>query len=170
MKCLSFWFHMYGAHIGQLNVYMKVGQSFGNPVWSRYGTHGDRWINALIPMSNKSPYMIIFEAVRGSSYAGDIAIDDISLSKGQCTPSVSCDFESPFPALQLCGWKNLKAGDNFDWSYGQGATSSISTGPANDHTLGDKRGKWSKPVLILVQSRKNLPVRFLSFEKLTALK
>jgi len=42
--------------------------------------------------------------------------------------------------LQLCGWKQYP-GDNFDWRLGQGATASFNTGPSNDHTLGDKRGK-----------------------------
>jgi len=45
--------------------------------------------------------------------------------------------------LQFCGWKQYP-GDNFDWRLGQSATSSINTGPSNDHTLGDKRGKcWN---------------------------
>ena len=76
--------------------------------------------------------------VRGTSYAGDIAIDDVMVKNGGCSPSVSCDFEVNYP--QYCGWKNIN-GDNLDWSYGSGTTTSSSTGPSNDHTFGDKRGE-----------------------------
>lgn len=142
-KCLSFWYHMYGPHIGQLNIYTKVGAQFLGPVWSKSGTHGDQWWNGQIPLSNSNPYQIVFEGVRGVSYQGDIALDDIQISNGQCLATPNCDFESPIPQLQRCGWKQYP-GDNFDWRRGQGATSSINTGPSNDHTLGDKRGKVLK--------------------------
>ena len=139
-KCLSFWYHMYGSHIGQLNVYTKVGAQFLGPVWSKSGTYGNQWWNGKIPLSNQSPYQIVFEGVRGAGYQGDIALDDIEVSEGQCPATANCDFESPISQLKFCGW-NQYPGDNFDWSRGQGATTSLHTGPSSDHTLGDKRGK-----------------------------
>ena len=45
-KCLQFWYHMYGSHIGTLNVQIKrmVG---GKPtyilMWSKSGDNGNRW-------------------------------------------------------------------------------------------------------------------------------
>lgn len=77
--------------------------------------------------------------VRGSSYSGDIAIDDIMVKDGACSATVSCDFEVNYP--QYCGWKNIN-GDNLDWSYGSGSTGTSNTGPSNDHTFGDKRGEF----------------------------
>ena len=55
--------------------------------------------------------------------------------------SVECSFEETNPVM--CGWKNVKGGkdDDFDWSLGQGATSSINTGPAKDHTYNDDKGR-----------------------------
>ena len=84
---------------------------------------------------------IVFEGVRGSDYAGDIAIDDISLQSGKCAATIDCDFENPYS--QLCAWKNIKT-DKMDWRLGQGKTSSLNTGPSNDHTLGDGRGRATK--------------------------
>ncbi|XP_023601089.1 MAM domain-containing glycosylphosphatidylinositol anchor protein 1 [Myotis lucifugus] len=55
--CVSFFYHMYGKHIGE---------------------SGD-WESAL-----HVGLGIIFEGVRGSGYLGDIAIDDVTLKKGEC--------------------------------------------------------------------------------------
>ena len=53
---------------------------------------------------------------------------------------MECSFEETNPAL--CGWTNLNQGDKFDWSTGQGKTSSINTGPPADHTYNDAIGKY----------------------------
>ncbi|EDO47787.1 predicted protein [Nematostella vectensis] len=139
-KCLNFWFHMYGPHIGSLNLYLKRGSNLGNPIWSRSGTHGNRWNNAIVPITQSGTFQIVFEGVRGSSYKGDIALDDVQLKNGACQFSMDCDFENVQPP-QYCGWTNSKS-DNFDWTYQQGRTPSISTGPKFDHTFGDDRGHY----------------------------
>ncbi|CAH3118157.1 unnamed protein product [Pocillopora meandrina] len=140
-KCLSFWYHMYGPHIGQLNIYRYAGGQLNSPVWSKSGSHGNKWLNGQVELTNNNPYKIVFEGVRGSSYQSDIALDDIQLSNGQCTATMDCDFESPVSKLRLCGW-NQYPGANINWRLGQGNTSSINTGPASDHTLRDGRGHY----------------------------
>lgn len=92
-----------------------------------------------MPVSNLNAYQIVFEGVRGSSYQGDIALDDIELLNSACPATMNCDFESPLSQLKMCGWTQ-RSDDNFDWRLGQGATSSINTGPSNDHTLGNQKG------------------------------
>ncbi|XP_075228887.1 uncharacterized protein LOC142328755 isoform X1 [Lycorma delicatula] len=76
-NCFTFWYHMYGGHIGSLNVY--IGREI---VLSESGNHGNRWIKAIIPINSTSPFQIIIEGIRGTGYAGDIAIDDLKLSEG----------------------------------------------------------------------------------------
>lgn len=78
----------------------------------------------------------MFEGRRGSSWAGDIALDDISMQDGQCPTQLQCSFEDP----KLCGWKNIH-GDNFDWTRANGYTASIGTGPPFDHTTGTANGR-----------------------------
>lgn len=139
-KCLNFWYHMYGAHINKLNVYVKNPNSnfLGNPIWSKQGSHGDVWKPAHVQMNYRGPYVFVIEAVRGNGFQGDIAIDDISVTD-RCQGPLECSFEETNP--KLCGWTNAKA-DNFDWSIGQGATSSSDTGPSSDHTYNDDKGKY----------------------------
>ena len=79
---------------------------------------------------------VVFEGRRGISWAGDIALDDISIQDGQCPVQLQCSFENP----QICGWTNVH-GDNFDWTRANGYTASIGTGPAYDHTTGTSSGK-----------------------------
>lgn len=83
--CLNFWYHMYGTSVRTLNVYMKVGGSLSPPVWSRTGTRSNQWYSASVDVQSSTSYQIVFEGVRGTSYRGDIALDDISVSMGSCS-------------------------------------------------------------------------------------
>ena len=81
---------------------------------------------------------MVFEAVMGSDYTSDIAIDDYSIVGGECPTPLSCSFEE-----DLCGYDNevyFKT-DNFDWVRKSGNTRSINTGPSVDHTRGDATGR-----------------------------
>jgi hypothetical protein len=79
---------------------------------------------------------VIFEAVRGQSFRGDIAIDDVSLEDGPCPKPGDCTFEKG-----RCTWFEIQDGtDTFDWQLGSGSTQSFSTGPGTDHTRGDAQG------------------------------
>ena len=79
---------------------------------------------------------LVIESVRGSSYKGDIAIDDVSLLDGACPLPGSCDFED-----DLCTWTNLRGSvDDFDWTRQNGDTASFNTGPKADHTEGTPKG------------------------------
>ena len=43
-------------------------------------SQGDKWKHGQVSISRSdgSPLTIVFEAIRGSGYAGDIAIDDVT--------------------------------------------------------------------------------------------
>ena len=81
---------------------------------------------------------IIFEAVRGSDFRGDIALDDIYFKEAPCgkaapaptpTPTsspVTCSFDT-----DDCGWETNK------WLRHAGATPTANTGPTADHTTGN---------------------------------
>ncbi|XP_075470499.1 MAM domain-containing glycosylphosphatidylinositol anchor protein 2 isoform X2 [Ascaphus truei] len=84
--CFSFFYHMYGRHIGALNISLRLkGQTNTEiPLWSASGNKGEQWNQARINMHPTASFQLIFEGVRGPGIEGDIAIDDISIVEGEC--------------------------------------------------------------------------------------
>ncbi|MBN3298834.1 MDGA2 protein, partial [Amia calva] len=84
--CFSFYYHMYGRHIGTLNAYLRVkGQTtLENPIWTLSGTQGPRWRQAKVNINPTSSFQMIFEGIRGDGIEGDIAIDDVTIEEGEC--------------------------------------------------------------------------------------
>lgn len=80
---MSWWFHMYGRTVSSLNVYLVVGKT-ETLIWNLNGTQGNVWKRGERTIVSQTPYRIIIEGVRGKSYTGDIAIDDIAFAKGYC--------------------------------------------------------------------------------------
>uniref|UniRef100_W5NKB1 MAM domain containing glycosylphosphatidylinositol anchor 1 n=1 Tax=Lepisosteus oculatus TaxID=7918 RepID=W5NKB1_LEPOC len=84
---LSFLKHSACSLLGSLNVMLR-GRSFGGtgpPVWSLSGKRlpdGNKpWGT---PEESGAFSQVVFEGVRGSGFEGDIAIDDVSVTKGRC--------------------------------------------------------------------------------------
>ncbi len=80
---MEFYYHMYGATMGTLEVQIYYGGSWLT-IWSISGqqqtSNGDPWIKAdinLIPY--KSVTQLRFKALTGSSYTSDMCIDDIKI-------------------------------------------------------------------------------------------
>ncbi|XP_048582934.1 MAM and LDL-receptor class A domain-containing protein 2-like isoform X2 [Nematostella vectensis] len=82
--CLEFWYNMYGSSVGALTVYIKTAEQ-EQAVWSREGDQGQNWIQAKGIIASKVAFKIVFEGTRGSSYTGDIALDDVKVSFTTCT-------------------------------------------------------------------------------------
>eukprot|EP00112_Aurelia_sp_Birch-Aquarium-sp1_P024367 Seg768.6 transcript_id=Seg768.6/GoldUCD/mRNA.D3Y31 product="Meprin A subunit beta" protein_id=Seg768.6/GoldUCD/D3Y31 len=113
--CMTFHYHMYSAdpgNMGTLNVFVtNLRTNVQRKLWSRTGSQGNEWKGQSLRIDMKEKFQVIFEGIRGKSYQGDIAIDDISFQDGNCnritkTPSSGrCkdtnDREGPY-----CGiWK-----------------------------------------------------------------
>ena len=49
-KCFTFWYHMYGIDIGELNIYVnRTNAKTGKEVlWSLIGNQGNRWFNGTV--------------------------------------------------------------------------------------------------------------------------
>lgn len=104
-------------------------------IWFRRGTQGNKWRFAQVNLLSNQPFYVIFEGVRGLSYQGDIALDDLDIADGPCPPLTVCDFET-----DMCKWTNIAIGDQFDWKRDSGGTPSAGTGPSRDHTTGTRNG------------------------------
>lgn len=81
---LSFFYHMFGAQIGELQVYILTGdttQLVFNQVGQVQTASTDPWDSTVIdlaPFQNAS-FQIVFTTLRGTGSQGDIAIDDINI-------------------------------------------------------------------------------------------
>ncbi|XP_071962281.1 uncharacterized protein [Antedon mediterranea] len=145
---VSFYYHMYGDGIGQLNVFLvdcSLASSLGLSVISLSGDQGDEWKLAGFSQANVGEFRVLFEAVRGPTNNSDIAIDDITVERTETNAvtnpqdyldeaSVVCTFE-----IDPCGYVQDKT-DDTDMIYNHG-TSWLrqvdgSTGPTSDHTNG----------------------------------
>lgn len=51
IKCLIFWYYMYGPNVQTLNMYVVGDSNLGQPVWTRTGTLGSNWINAAVDVN-----------------------------------------------------------------------------------------------------------------------
>jgi hypothetical protein len=47
-RCLTFWYHMYGQHIGELNVLIYSNGTRSSPVWQLKGNQGDWWTSPIL--------------------------------------------------------------------------------------------------------------------------
>ncbi|XP_042244412.1 MAM domain-containing glycosylphosphatidylinositol anchor protein 2 [Thunnus maccoyii] len=84
--CFAFYYHMYGKHIGALNVFLRQkGQTVTDTsVWSLAGNQGDRWRQAKVNIHPNTAFQMVMEGVRGAGIEGDIAIDDVTIEEGEC--------------------------------------------------------------------------------------
>ncbi|XP_035690606.1 zonadhesin-like [Branchiostoma floridae] len=149
--CLRFYYHMFGDSIDTLNVYIRKQGILGTPVWTLSGNQGNAWTLGHAQLDGSSVFSVVFEAVRGNGFRGDIAIDDVTVSD-DCVPiattvlptttpyplaSPSCTFElSP-----ICGYRQ-DIHDSADWTWHQDHTDTDDTGPGFDHTLGTVEGHY----------------------------
>ncbi|XP_072042533.1 uncharacterized protein [Amphiura filiformis] len=132
--CINFWCHMYGSGMGTLKVYARTAAGGDTELWSISGNHGDPWLSvSLSHYAPKTDFQVVFVGIIGSSFHGDIALDDIEIVG--CTPPdpSSCTFSDDTPTL--CGYTQA-TDDDFDWTWQCGSTPSSDTGPPGDHTIG----------------------------------
>ncbi len=97
-KVLSFWYHMYGAAMGDLEIGMLDSTGY-TALDTISGNQGNQWQLAYYPITATTPFKIKFKAITGSSYTSDIAIDDVMISDPftvayGCTDSVSSNYDS----------------------------------------------------------------------------
>ena len=57
-SCLRFYYHMYGSHIGTLNVYLKLGFWASRKVWSKTGNQTNSWNIAQVGIKSSFSYQV----------------------------------------------------------------------------------------------------------------
>nr|XP_046265191.1 MAM and LDL-receptor class A domain-containing protein 1 isoform X2 [Scatophagus argus] len=134
--CFTFWHHMFGATVGSLRMLLQTADPLKKTmVWQKSGNQGDEWQLVQIHVTLQIVHQVILEATVGGE-AGDIAVDDISLTSGPCPASDLCDFEEG-----SCNWQQQTT-DDFDWIRQSGSTLNPNTGPVGDHTTNTPMGHY----------------------------
>ncbi|KAK9968907.1 hypothetical protein ABG768_027129 [Culter alburnus] len=82
--CLTFDYRIVGQHMGVLRVMLD---NSALPIWERRQTHNHSWQSEKITITwtESAPEAIIFEAERGRSMSGEIAVDHVVLFSGPCS-------------------------------------------------------------------------------------
>ena len=139
-KVLSFWYHMYGAEMGDLEIavldYSIPGTGY-TILDTISGNQGDQWLFGYYPINSAiDSFKIQFTATTGTLYTSDICIDDLMVSDPFSVvlgcmdttalnydltathPNSSCTYPPcggflSYNAYQLC-WGN-QAGIVFEW-------------------------------------------------------
>ncbi len=123
---LSFYYHMYGATMGTLRVYAEDAAGtltvLDSIVGQQQTAGSDAWLKMSIDLSSLSgtSYNFVFEGERGSSFTGDISIDDFSIAEA---PNCSASSQ-----LSLITAGNTSA--EVTWTAGSGTSWDIEYGPA----------------------------------------
>ena len=78
-KVLSFWYHMYGAEMGDLEIGIIDGNGY-TPLDTISGDQGNQWNFAYHPILAVDSFKIQFKATTGTLFTSDICIDDLRVS------------------------------------------------------------------------------------------
>ncbi|KAM3866381.1 neuropilin-1a-like [Diretmus argenteus] len=81
--CMSFWYHMFGEHVGALHIKQRKEARGGQLLWTVSGHQGSRWREGrvLLPHSSTS-YQVVVEGVGDRRSTGHIAVDNIQILDG----------------------------------------------------------------------------------------
>nr|XP_039317153.1 apical endosomal glycoprotein [Saimiri boliviensis boliviensis] len=135
-ECLSFWYHLHGPQIGTLRLAMRR-EGEDTHLWSRSGTHGNRWHQAWATLSHqpgsRAPYQLLFEGLR-DGYHGTMALDDVAMRPGPCWAPDYCTFED-----SDCGFS---PGGQSLWKRQANASGHAAWGPPADHTTETAQGHY----------------------------
>ncbi|XP_052766854.1 MAM and LDL-receptor class A domain-containing protein 1-like [Mya arenaria] len=103
--CVAFWYNMHGAQIGSLK--LEIMEESENPVDHTCsgqervlitipGDQGSTWHLAQITVRpSAQPHRLVFTSVHGDGNLGDIALDDIKYTQGQCQSSLQLQGPNP---------------------------------------------------------------------------
>lgn len=101
----SFWYHMYGATMGELNFEVRDALNVWHTVWSLSGDQGNDWHNAVVDISayTGQEVQFRFRAETGTSFTSDMAVDDFFIFEPQ--PYDAAIVSIVNPVLQpACGY------------------------------------------------------------------
>ncbi|KAF6722311.1 MAM domain-containing protein 2 [Oryzias melastigma] len=141
--CLRFFFSLRGFNQTDqaLAVYLQQHSGGQEQIWTQGEKSRGVWIAADVSFQTSQAAKVAFVSTCRSFWdCGSVALDDISVSLGDCEltagssslpPPGHCDFEAG-----LCGYSQERERDAADWQRRRGPTPTSYTGPRADHSSG----------------------------------
>ncbi|XP_071390203.1 MAM domain-containing protein 2-like [Centroberyx affinis] len=140
--CLRFYFFLRGFNQTDqaLAIYLQHQTSTQEKIWTQGEKSRGVWVATDVTLQTSKPSKLVFVSTcRNFWDCGSVALDDISVSLGDCELTAGlllsvpghCDFEAGH-----CGYTQDKQGDTDDWVWRRGPTPTSYTGPRGDHTTG----------------------------------
>ncbi|KAM3605223.1 uncharacterized protein V6R79_022465 [Siganus canaliculatus] len=81
--CMSFWYQIFGEHMGALHIKQRKEAESGQILWRVNGHRGQRWREGRVPLPHSSiSYQVVVEGVADKRSEGHIAVDDIQILDG----------------------------------------------------------------------------------------
>ncbi|XP_054249059.1 enteropeptidase [Indicator indicator] len=96
-SCLSFWYFMYSTNVYRLRVSISNEHGLEKIIFQKEGNYGNYWNYGQVTLNETSDFKVIFDAFKRPG-PSDIALDDISLTKGKCDESVYVE-PTPVPTV-----------------------------------------------------------------------
>ncbi|XP_060793796.1 nephronectin [Neoarius graeffei] len=81
--CLVFRHRLQGLLIGSLQVFVKKGQGYSPAIWTR--TSGQGWRHTQITLWGQGIESVVFKGERRKGRSGEIALDNVSIHRGECS-------------------------------------------------------------------------------------
>lgn len=110
---LSFWYNMYGAAMGTLNVDIWDGSTWNLAVWSLSGDQGTSWTQAAVNLDAFAggTIRVRFRGITGADYSSDMAIDDIQIDGASAAVAldVRAFLEGPYDGVSGMMGDDLRA-------------------------------------------------------------
>ncbi|XP_055007325.1 MAM and LDL-receptor class A domain-containing protein 1-like [Boleophthalmus pectinirostris] len=105
--CITFWYHMYGEHVGTLRLHIndrrtyEAGNVEGMLKWEESGNKGKQWKEASVTIKHNEPFWFVFVYLKGQNPVGHVALDDISIVPFSCYSEPPIDPDAKHDALTI---------------------------------------------------------------------
>jgi hypothetical protein len=120
---LNFYYHMYGDSMGDMNIYVFDGTTWnleGSLIGQQQTSGSTPWQEMSIILSGYSGVIQVkFEGTKGSSFTGDMAIDDISVIEAPtCPKPISLAVDAVTTTTADVSWTDQASTSAYDVKYG----------------------------------------------------
>ena len=83
-KCFEFHYHLWGDHMGKLELFLLSRGDQKSLLWYKSRNQGNKWIRQMVNIKNSTSYHIRFISTAERGYAGDMALDNLFFTNGIC--------------------------------------------------------------------------------------